>query len=70
MDSLYIIDGFSLAYRGHFAMLRSPRITSAGVNTSSILVFANVLVGLIERESPDYLVAVFVDNRQRSVLDD
>ena len=59
MDSLYIIDGFSLAYRGHFAMLRSPRITSAGVNTSSILVFANVLVGLIERESPDYLVAVF-----------
>ena len=34
-------------------------MTSTGINTSSILVFGNVLMGLLEREKPEYLVVVF-----------
>jgi len=59
MSALYVIDGFSLAYRGHFALMRNPIVTSTGINTSSVLVFANVVLGIMEREKPEYLVAVF-----------
>ena len=59
MSALYVIDGFSMAYRGHFALMRNPVMTSTGINTSSILVFGNVLMGLLEREKPEYLVVVF-----------
>ena len=59
MSKIYVIDGFSMAYRGHFALIRNPVMTSSGINTSSILVFANVLLGLLEREKPEYIVVVF-----------
>ena len=58
-SALYVIDGFSMAYRGHFALMRNPVMTSTGINTSSILVFGNVLLGLLESEQPSHMVVVF-----------
>ena len=62
MSKLFVIDGFSLAYRGHFALLRNPRMTSQGVNSSAVLVFANVLLGILEREKPENLVRLNADD--------
>ena len=45
---LILIDGMALAYRGHYALIRNPRITTGQLNTSAIFVFANVLVDLLE----------------------
>ena len=28
--TLYLLDGMALVYRGHFAMIRNPRMTSKG----------------------------------------
>ncbi len=38
---LFLLDGMALVYRGHFALIRSPRMTSTGLNTSTMFVFTN-----------------------------
>ena len=47
--TLYLIDGMSLIYRGHFGMIRNPRLTSAGMNTSALLVFTRTLLSILEK---------------------
>jgi DNA polymerase I len=56
---LFLIDGMALVYRGHFALFANPRRTSAGLNTSAVFVFANVLLDILSREKPDALAVVF-----------
>jgi DNA polymerase I len=56
---LVLIDGMALAYRGFFALIRNPRITTYKLNTSAIYVFANVLIDIITRESPDAIAVAF-----------
>ena len=46
---LFLLDGMALAYRGHFALIRNPRLTSKGMNTSAVFAFANTLLSIIER---------------------
>ena len=41
---LFLLDGMALAYRGHFALIRNPRFTSGGMNTSAVFAFANTLL--------------------------
>ena len=36
---LLVIDVMPLLYRGHFALMRKPRLTSSGFNTSALFVF-------------------------------
>ena len=43
---LALIDGMALVYRGHFAMMRNPRMTTTGINASSLQVFLNVMHGV------------------------
>ena len=47
MSRLYLLDGMALAYRGHFALVRNPRLASTGMNTSAPFVFANTLIGIL-----------------------
>ena len=47
MSRLYLLDGMALAYRGHFALIRNPHLTSTGMNTSAPFVFANTLMGIL-----------------------
>lgn len=58
-QSLYLIDGMALAYRSHFALIRSPITTSKGFNTSAIYGFTATLVELITKHQPTHLALVF-----------
>jgi len=58
---LYVIDGTALLYRGHFAMINNPLVTSGGFVTSGIFGFIRALIWLLKAERPDYLAVVFDD---------
>ena len=58
-SKLFLLDGMALVYRGHFAFMRNPRMTSTGMNTSTLFVFANTLLDIVEREKPSHLAVVF-----------
>ena len=52
--TLYLLDGMALVYRGHFALIRNPRMTSKGLNTSSLFVFANTLLDILGNTQPSH----------------
>jgi len=56
---LFLIDGYAMVYRAHFAMIRNPLITSDGRHTSALFGFVNSIFKILRDEKPDYLVAVF-----------
>ncbi len=56
---LFLLDGMALVYRGHFAMIRNPRMTSTGMNTSAVFAFANTLLSIIEKGEPTHIAVVF-----------
>ncbi len=56
---LFLLDGMALAYRGHFALIRNPRMTSEGMNTSAVFAFANTMLSIIEKGKPTHIAAVF-----------
>jgi DNA polymerase-1 len=49
----------ALAYRAHFALIRSPIYTSRGFNTSAIFGFTATLIDLITKQKPSHLAVVF-----------
>ena len=55
----FIIDGYALLFRAHFALIRNPLITSYGLNTSALFGFINQLFKLIRNEDPEYLACAF-----------
>ena len=55
----FIIDGYALLFRAHFALIRNPLITSYGLNTSALFGFVNQLFKLIRNENPDYFACAF-----------
>ena len=57
--TLYLLDGMALVYRGHFAMIRNPRMTSKGLNTSTLFVFANTILDILGNTKPSHLAVVF-----------
>ena len=57
---LYLLDGMALLYRAHFAFIRSPIMTSDGVNTSALYGFANTLLDITKTQQPTHL-AVALD---------
>jgi DNA polymerase-1 len=59
MKKLFLLDGMALIYRAHFALSKSPRFTSGGLNTSAILVFTNTLLDVIRKENPTHMAVVF-----------
>lgn len=56
---LFLLDGMALIYRAHFALSKSPRFTTNGLNTSAVFGFANTLLELIRREKPTHIAVVF-----------
>ena len=57
-SSLYVIDVMPLLYRGHFAFLRNPRMTSTGVNTSALTGFIGTVMQILESRAPTHIVLV------------
>jgi len=58
-ESLYLIDGYAMLYRAHFAFIRNPLMTSYGLPTSALFGFSNQILNLVKKENPDYIAAVF-----------
>ena len=65
----FILDGFALLYRAHFALIRNPFITSYGLHTSALFGFANQVMKLIRSENPDYIVCAF-DSKEKTFRHD
>ena len=55
----FIIDGYALLFRAHFALIRNPLITSYGLNTSALFGFINQLLKIIKDENPEYFACAF-----------
>lgn len=62
---LFLIDGYAMVYRAHFAMFRNPLITSDGRHTSALFGFINSMFKLYRDENPDYLAIVF-DSKEKT----
>ncbi len=62
---LFLIDGYAMLYRAHFAFIRNPLITSYGLPTGALYGFINQVFRLIRNEKPDYLAAVF-DSKEKT----
>jgi len=56
---LFLIDAYAMIFRGYYALIRNPRLTSKGLDTSAIFGFTNSLIELIRREKPSHLAVVF-----------
>jgi len=56
MEKFFIIDLMPFLYKGHFVFLRSPRITSTGINTSALIGFANGVASILKDFDPAYAV--------------
>jgi DNA polymerase-1 len=59
MDKLILIDAYALIFRSYYALIRSPRINSKGLNTSAIMGFCNTLNEVITKEKPKYIGVAF-----------
>ncbi|WP_299768735.1 DNA polymerase I [uncultured Dokdonia sp.] len=56
---LFLLDAFALIFRGYYALIKNPRITSSGMDVSAIMGFTNSLFDVIRRERPDHLAVAF-----------
>jgi len=59
MKKLFLLDGMALIYRAHFALSKSPRFTSGGLNTSAVMGFTNTLLDVLKKEKPTHMAVVF-----------
>lgn len=59
MNKLFLLDAYALIYRAYYALLRNPRITSSGLNTSAVFGFVNTLDDLMRKEAPTHLAVCF-----------
>lgn len=59
MKKLFLLDAYALIYRAYYALIRAPRITSNGFNTSAVFGFVNSLDMILRQESPDYIAVCF-----------
>ena len=56
---LFLLDAMALIYRAYYGLIRSPRITSAGKNTSAQFGFTTTLIDIINKEKPTHLAVCF-----------
>ena len=59
MEKIFLLDAYALIYRSYYALIRSPRINSKGLNTSAIMGFVNTLHEVITKEQPTHIAVAF-----------
>ena len=59
MKRLFLIDAMAFIYRGYYALIKYPRTTSGGFNTSAILGFFNTFLEILRKENPTHLGVAF-----------
>ncbi|MEY4812703.1 MAG: hypothetical protein RLZZ75_278 [Bacteroidota bacterium] len=56
---LFLLDALALIYRAYYALIRTPRITSTGINTNAQFGFTNTLLEIIKKENPSHIAVCF-----------
>lgn len=56
---IILIDGFSLVFRAYHALARTGMQTPTGEPTFAVFAFANILIGLIDKQKPEAMAVVF-----------
>ncbi|MDE6085930.1 MAG: DNA polymerase I, partial [Muribaculaceae bacterium] len=56
---LFLLDAYALIYRAYYALIRAPRVTSKGLNTSAIYGFCNTLDEILKKENPSHIAVCF-----------
>ncbi len=56
---LFLLDAYALIFRGYYALIKNPRITSTGMDVSAIMGFTNSLLDVMKREKPEYIAVAF-----------
>lgn len=56
---LFLLDAYALIYRAYYALIRAPRVTSTGFNTSAIFGFCNTLDDILRNENPSHIAVCF-----------
>ena len=56
---LFLLDAYALIFRAYYALMRNPRFTSSGLNTSAIFGFVNTLQDVLKKERPTHIAVCF-----------
>jgi len=56
---LFLLDAMALIYRAYYALIRNPRLTTAGRNTNAQFGFTTTLLDLINKERPTHMAVAF-----------
>ncbi|MFI5196110.1 MAG: DNA polymerase I [Chitinophagales bacterium] len=56
---LFLLDAYALIFRAYYALIRNPRVTTKGRNTSAQFGFTNTLLELLNKQKPTHLAVVF-----------
>jgi len=56
---LFLLDAYALIYRAYYALIRAPRITSTGFNSSAVFGFCNTLDEILRKENPSHIAVCF-----------
>ena len=56
---LFLLDALALIYRAYYALIRTPRITTTGINTNAQFGFTNTLLEIIRKENPTHIAVCF-----------
>ena len=56
---LFLLDAYALIFRAYYALIRVPRLTQDGFNTSAIFGFVNTLEEVLRKEKPTHIAVCF-----------
>lgn len=56
---LFLLDAYALIFRAYYALIKMPRTTQSGFNTSAIFGFVNTLEELLRKENPTHIAVCF-----------
>lgn len=57
--TLFLLDAYALIFRAYYALIRMPRVTSSGLNTSAIFGFVGTIEELLRKEKPTHMAVCF-----------
>ena len=63
---LFLLDAYAIIFRSYYAFIKTPRITSYGLNTNAIFGFTTTLLEILEKYDPSH-IAVCFDHKSENV---
>ena len=56
---LFLLDAYALIFRAYYALIKMPRLTRDGFNTSAIFGFVNTLEEVLRKQRPTHIAVCF-----------